>query len=81
MDKKDYNAFVTSVKITRAKQTARVLWGAAEKEQTRSSKPALTKGRSKTVYVTLFCQANGIFTAAKRTFAMANISLVRTFTC
>ena len=64
MDKKDYNAFVTSVKITHAKQTVHVLWSAAEKEQTRSFKPALTKGQSETVYVTPLCQANRIFTAA-----------------
>lgn len=77
MDKKDCDAIVLTVETTHlVQQMAHVLCSEAMMEQL--SKPASIKGQKKTRYVTTLHPQNRIFSAAKRTFAMANFNLVRT---
>jgi len=67
-----------SVKTTNAQQMAHVLHCAAEMQQLCLSRAALIEGQKETWYAIALCQPNRKFTAVKRIFAMANMSLVRT---
>lgn len=72
-DERLCNVIVVSAKTTRAGQMAHVLYNVAEMAHLCLFKAALIEGQIETWYATVPCHANRMFTAVKRTIAMAKM--------